>query len=83
MPKQTKDIRDFLQKARNRKDSKEVRVLKSPDKKTKFKLRCSRYVYTLVVTDKDKADRLSQSLPPNLKKVEIVSKRKPRVAKKA
>lgn len=30
----------------------------------KFKVRCSRYLYTLVVTDKEKADKLKQSLPP-------------------
>lgn len=30
----------------------------------KFKVRCSRYLYTLVVTDKEKADKLRQSLPP-------------------
>ena len=31
---------------------------------TKFKVRCSRYLYTLVVADHDKADKLKQSLPP-------------------
>ncbi len=31
---------------------------------TKFKVRCSRYLYTLCVTDSDKADKLKQSLPP-------------------
>ena len=31
---------------------------------TKFKVRCSRYLYTLCVTDADKADKLKQSLPP-------------------
>ena len=31
---------------------------------TKFKVRCSRYLYTLVVNDKEKADKLKQSLPP-------------------
>ena len=30
----------------------------------KFKVRCSRYLYTLVVTDADKADKLKTSLPP-------------------
>ena len=30
----------------------------------KFKVRCSRYLYTLVVTDHEKADKLKQSLPP-------------------
>lgn len=31
---------------------------------TKFKLRCSRFLYTLTLLDKDKADKLRQSLPP-------------------
>ena len=31
---------------------------------TKFKVRCSKYLYTLCVTDNDKADKLKQSLPP-------------------
>lgn len=31
---------------------------------TKFKVRCSRYLYTLKVTDAQKADKLRQSLPP-------------------
>ena len=30
----------------------------------KFKVRCSRFVYTLVLKDSDKADKLKQSLPP-------------------
>ena len=30
----------------------------------KFKVRCSRYLYTLVIQDKEKADKLKQSLPP-------------------
>ena len=33
---------------------------------TKFKVRCSKYLYTLCVTDSDKADKLKQSLPPGL-----------------
>ena len=32
----------------------------------KFKVRCSRYLYTLVVQDKEKADKLKQSLPPGI-----------------
>lgn len=64
MPKQITDIRDFLQKAR-RKDAKLVKIRKRPDK-TKFKIRCSRLLYTLVVKDSEKAEKLTQSLPPGL-----------------
>ena len=61
-PKQITDIRDFLQKAR-RKDARSVKIKKS-DKVVKFKIRCSKYLYTLYVTDTEKADKLTQSLPP-------------------
>eukprot|EP00527_Entomoneis_sp_CCMP2396_P009391 CAMPEP_0198138854 /NCGR_PEP_ID=MMETSP1443-20131203/2235_1 /TAXON_ID=186043 /ORGANISM="Entomoneis sp., Strain CCMP2396" /LENGTH=69 /DNA_ID=CAMNT_0043800795 /DNA_START=97 /DNA_END=306 /DNA_ORIENTATION=- len=66
MPKQITDIRDFLQKAR-RADAKLVKIRKR-DTQTKFKIRCSRLLYTLVVTDSEKAEKLTQSLPPGLKK---------------
>lgn len=32
--------------------------------RTKFKIRCSRYLYTLALEDPEKADKLQQSLPP-------------------
>ena len=31
---------------------------------TKFKVRCNRFLYTLVLKDSDKADKIKQSLPP-------------------
>lgn len=31
----------------------------------KFKVRCSRFMYTLVLKDSEKADKLKQSLPPS------------------
>lgn len=31
----------------------------------KFKVRCHRFLYTLVLKDADKADKLKQSLPPS------------------
>ena len=69
MPKQITDIRDFLQKAR-RSDAKLVKIRKR-DSQTKFKIRCSRHLYTLVVTDAEKADKLTQSLPPGLQRKNI------------
>ena len=44
-------------------DSAAVKIMKSKDR-MKFKVRCSKYLYTLVVSDKEKADKLKQSLPP-------------------
>jgi hypothetical protein len=32
----------------------------------KFKVRCSKNVYTLVLKDSDKAEKLKQSLPPGM-----------------
>ncbi len=61
-PKQIHDIRDFLQKAR-RKDARSVKIKKT-EGTTKFKIRCSRYLYTLCVGDAEKAEKLTQSLPP-------------------
>ena len=61
-PKQINEIKDFLLTAR-RKDARSVKIKKTQDV-TKFKVRCSRYLYTLCVTDSDKADKLKQSLPP-------------------
>ncbi|CAI5942597.1 unnamed protein product [Closterium sp. NIES-64] len=42
-----------------------VKIKKTGDV-VKFKVRCSKYLYTLCVTDSDKADKLKQSLPPGL-----------------
>jgi large subunit ribosomal protein L38e len=61
-PKQISEIKDFLLTAR-RKDAKSVKMKKTKGV-TKFKVRCSRYLYTLCVTDGEKADKLKQSLPP-------------------
>ena len=35
-------------------------------KQTKFKVRCTRQLYTLVLKDSDKAEKLKQSLPPGM-----------------
>jgi len=43
---------------------------------TKFKVRMSKYLYTLVVKDPQKAQKLQQSLPPGLSKETIGTKRK-------
>lgn len=45
---------------------------------TKFKIRCSRYLYTLVLPDAEKAEKLKQSLPPGLKVEEIGKKAAPK-----
>ncbi|UJR10542.1 hypothetical protein I4U23_014742 [Adineta vaga] len=80
MPKEVKDIKDFLLIAR-RKDAKSVIIKRNPERvtrqgNTKFKVRCSRYLYTLIVADKEKAEKLKQSLPPGLNVKEIKPKGK-------
>jgi large subunit ribosomal protein L38e len=62
MPKQINEIKDFLLTAR-RVDAKSVKIKKARNC-TKFKVRCSKYLYTLCVTDPEKVDKLKQSLPP-------------------
>ncbi|KAG5023148.1 hypothetical protein JHK82_019049 [Glycine max] len=40
-----------------------MKIMRSRDV-VKFKVRCSKYLYTLYVFDPEKADKLKQSLPP-------------------
>ena len=63
------DIKKFLEIA-SRDDVKVARIKKTvlADRpvQTKFKLRASRFLYTLVVNDVEKAEKLKQSLPPSM-----------------
>ncbi|KAG9302733.1 hypothetical protein G9A89_009510 [Geosiphon pyriformis] len=66
MPKQLHDIKEFLAFAQ-RKDAKATRIKKKKNgTSVKFKLRCARYLYTLVLEDAEKAEKLRKSLPPGL-----------------
>uniref|UniRef100_A0A0N5AYV7 Large ribosomal subunit protein eL38 n=1 Tax=Syphacia muris TaxID=451379 RepID=A0A0N5AYV7_9BILA len=69
MPKQLTEIKQFLITAR-RKDAKSVKIKKNPEN-VKFKIRCSKYLYTLVIQDKEKAEKLKQSLPPGIEVKEL------------
>lgn len=69
MPKQIMEIKDFLLTAR-KKDAKSVKIKRNKDC-VKFKVRTTRYLYTLVVPDKEKAEKLKQSLPPGLQVKEL------------
>ncbi|XP_059310178.1 large ribosomal subunit protein eL38-like [Lycium ferocissimum] len=60
-PKQIHQSKDFILTARK----KDARSVKNKDMVT-FKVRCSKYLYTLCVSDFEKADKLNQSLPPGL-----------------
>ncbi|KAJ2651310.1 60S ribosomal protein L38 [Coemansia sp. RSA 1250] len=72
--KQIQDIKKFLEVTR-RKDATGVRVKKNGNI-VKFKVRCSRYLYTLAVADKAKASKLRQSLPPGLEVVDVKTAKK-------
>ncbi|PRD29807.1 UNVERIFIED_CONTAM: RpL38 [Trichonephila clavipes] len=38
--------------------------IKKNSENVKFKVRCSRFLYTFVIQDREKAEKLKQSLPP-------------------
>jgi hypothetical protein len=41
-----------------------VKIKKSKNGVVKFKVRCSKYLYTFACKDAEKAEKLKQSLPP-------------------
>ena len=79
MPKEIKNLKEFLNVAA-RKDARYVKVKKNKDA-TKFKVRCSKFLYTLVLNDKKKAEKLQKSIHPSVKQI-LVTKR-PHQKKKA
>ncbi|KAH7103649.1 ribosomal protein L38e [Auriculariales sp. MPI-PUGE-AT-0066] len=76
MPKEIKDIKKFIDIA-TRKDAKDARIKKVASSvvgqkdKTKFKVRCARNLYTLVLDDPERAEKLRASLPPGLTVLEV------------
>ncbi|EED15224.1 60S ribosomal protein L38, putative [Talaromyces stipitatus ATCC 10500] len=71
MPSEVSDIKQFIEICR-RKDASSARIKRNrKTSQTKFKVRCNRFLYTLVLKDSDKADKLKQSLPPALKIVDV------------
>ncbi|KAM0721682.1 hypothetical protein Q7P37_002607 [Cladosporium fusiforme] len=63
MPREVSDIKNFIEICR-RKDASSARIKKNSPQQIKFKVRCTRELYTLVLKDNDKAEKLKQSLPP-------------------
>ncbi|KAG7002227.1 60S ribosomal protein L38 [Physcia stellaris] len=64
MPQEVSDIKKFIEICR-RKDASSARIKRNrKSQQVKFKVRCHRFLYTLVLKDSDKADKLKQSLPP-------------------
>uniref|UniRef100_A0A2K5L5J9 Large ribosomal subunit protein eL38 n=2 Tax=Cercopithecinae TaxID=9528 RepID=A0A2K5L5J9_CERAT len=56
MPQKIEEIKHFLLT-----DAKSVKI-----KKKDSLVQCSRYLYTMVIRQKEKAEKLKQSLPPDL-----------------
>ena len=50
-------------------------TIKIKKRKTKFKLRCPRYVYTLKVYDEKKAEKLKTSIPKEITKHDVWEKK--------
>ncbi|CAI7677056.1 60S ribosomal protein L38 [Penicillium cosmopolitanum] len=71
MPSEVSDIKQFIEICR-RKDASSARIKRNrKSQQVKFKVRCHRNLYTLVLKESDKADKLKQSLPPSLKVVDV------------
>ncbi|TWU70624.1 hypothetical protein ED733_000877 [Metarhizium rileyi] len=68
-------MRQFIEICR-RKDASSARIKKNKkSNNVKFKVRCQTHLYTLVLKDTEKAEKLKQSLPPNLTIAEVGKKK--------
>ncbi|EGN97155.1 hypothetical protein SERLA73DRAFT_139253 [Serpula lacrymans var. lacrymans S7.3] len=76
MPKEVRDIKEFIEITR-RKGASQTRIKKIAPKvaggkvQTKFKVRTKRYLYTLSLDDPEKAEKLKQSMPPGLTVIDV------------
>jgi large subunit ribosomal protein L38e len=76
MPQEIGDIKKFIEICR-RKDASSARIKKNnKSQQIKFKVRCQRFLYTLVLKDSEKAEKLKQSLPPNLQIKDVPKRNK-------
>ena len=90
MPKEMKDgdMKTFLlylrgaDKSNKKKIAKSI-TIKTKNRKTKFKLRCPRYVYTLRVDDEKRAEKIKTSIPKELEKHEVGEKKSKKKAQKS
>ena len=80
MPKEIKDgdMKTFLLYLRGDDHIKSIAksiTIKTKKRKTKFKLRCPRYVYTLKIDDEKKAEKIKTSIPKEITKYEVGEKK--------
>merc|ERR1719246_68708 len=70
MPKEIKDLKEFIKIMRREKKHlpKAEKITIKKNSVTKFKLRTPKFLYTLMVNDITRAEKIMQSIPPNLKK---------------
>jgi hypothetical protein len=50
-------------------------IIKTKNGVTKFKLRCPRYLYTTIVEDPSKAEKIKSAIPSTVQKVELGDKK--------
>ena len=80
MPKEIKDgdMKTFLLYLRGDDKIKSIAksiTIKTKKRKTKFKLRCPRFVYTLKIDDEKKAEKIKTSIPKEITKYEVGEKK--------
>ncbi|CCC09082.1 ribosomal protein L38e [Copromyces sp. CBS 386.78] len=80
MPQEIGDIKKFIEICR-RKDASAARIKKNKStQQIKFKVRCQKYLYTLVLKDSEKAEKLKASLPPSLTIADVAKRNKKQTA---
>ena len=79
MPREIKDTKDFLKLCDRSKGAKVI--VKHNLNSVKFKVRCARYLYTMVMHDPQKAQRMKSALAAKLSVEEV--HRKSRAASKS
>ena len=50
-------------------------IIKTKGGVTKFKLRCPRYLYTTIVEDASKAEKIKSAIPNTIQKIELGEKK--------
>ena len=79
MPKEIKDLKDFVKiirkESKNLPKAKKIIIKKNKGNVTKFKLRTPKQLITYKAVGADRAEKLKQSIPADLQKVQIHKKR--------
>ena len=76
MPRQMRDVREFMEIAKKKSTRKIVIYTSKKHKVTKFKLRTPKQLITLVMKDPERAKKIKESFPPDTQREEIVGRRR-------